>query len=104
MTVGAAESTRDGGKAASAAESNGAAARRGLWDALDTTHCGHPEVVREFFAAVPAGARIVDMGCWNGAIAELAVAPWSSSTGIGMVPGAIAEFGRGHVGRAGMQA
>ena len=118
--AGAAEAAHDGpgastaprgtAAAASAAESNAAAARRGLWDALDTTCCGHPEIVTEFLAAVPAGVRIVDVGCWNGAIAALAGAslgggrdasgaPWRSYVGIDVVPEALAEFARRHADR-----
>jgi SAM-dependent methyltransferase len=96
--------------ASSAAESNGAAARRGLWDALDTNCCGHPEIVQEFLAAVPAGVRIVDVGCWNGAIGTLAAAavgggrdaagaPWRSYVGVDVVPEALAEFARRHASR-----
>jgi len=91
-----------------AAASNGAAARRGLWDALDTNCCGHPEIVREFLAGVPAGSRIVDVGCWNGAIGDLAAgavaggqdpAPWRSYVGVDIVPEALAEFTRRHADR-----
>ena len=95
---------------ASAAESNAAAARRGLWAALDTTCCGHPEIVSEFLSSVPASARIADVGCWNGAIAVLAGAvvggghdpsgaPWHSYVGIDVVPEALDEFARRHADR-----
>ena len=92
----------------SAAESNAEAARRGLWDALDTTRCGHPELVEAFLATVPEDARIVDIGCWNGAIGALAAAavsgPWRSYIGIDLVPEAVAEFTRRHGGRPGTTA
>jgi SAM-dependent methyltransferase len=114
--AGTAEATQDEGGASSArgtssaAESNAAAARRNLWDALDTTRCGHPEIVQKFLAAVPAGARIVDVGCWNGAICALAAAavgggrdaagaPWRSYVGVDVVPEALAEFARRNAGR-----
>ena len=97
-------------KAATARDSNAAAARKGLWDALATTECGHPEVVRGFFEALPPDREIVDVGCWNGAIAGLAAAsigrgdheqdqtrsPWRSYLGVDAVPEAVAEFGERH--------
>ena len=45
---------------------------------------------QRFLAALPADAAIVDVGCWNGAIAELAAlrcAPWRSYTAIDVGPG-----------------
>ncbi|MGE5274357.1 MAG: bacillithiol biosynthesis cysteine-adding enzyme BshC [Verrucomicrobiota bacterium] len=102
-------------RAATARESNAAAALRGLWGALDTTQCGHPEVVRAFLEPLPTDRRIVDIGCWNGAIAGLAAAsiggarhsaesdtrraPWRSYVGLDIVPGAVAEFRRAHRSR-----
>ena len=93
-------------QAASARESNAAAARRGLWDALATTECGQPDVVRGFFESLQRDRHIVDVGCWNGAIAALAAAsigggepgedharaPWGSYLGVDVVPEAVAEF------------
>ena len=97
-------------RAGTARDSNAAAARRGLWDALATTECGHPEVVRGFFERLPPDREIVDVGCWNGAIAELAAAsigggddgrdptraPWRSYLGVDAVPEAVAEFDERH--------
>ena len=95
------------GRVATARESNAAAARRRLWRALDTTRCGRPEVVRAFFEHLPLDARIVDVGCWNGAIAGLAATsirvdepldngagrpPWRSYTGVDVVAEAVDEF------------
>ena len=82
-------------RVATAYESNALAAAAGLWDALDTTQCGHPEIVERFLAALPADATIVDVGCWNGAIAELAAlhcAPWRSYTAVDVVPAAVERF------------
>jgi bacillithiol synthase len=98
-------------QAATARESNAAAARRGLWDALATTECGRPEVVQRFFELVPPDRDIVDVGCWNGAVAALgaasigggtsdrAGAPWRSYLGVDVVPEAVSEFRRAHRGR-----
>lgn len=97
-------------RAATARDSNAAAARRGLWDALATTECGHPEVVRSFFEPLAPDRDIVDVGCWNGAIAGLAAAsigggehgqdqtraPWRSYLGVDAVPEAVAEFCKAH--------
>lgn len=82
-------------RVATARESNALAAAAGLWDALDTTQCGHPEIVERFLATVPADATIVDVGCWNGAIAELAelrCAPWRSYTAVDVVAAAVERF------------
>lgn len=98
-------------RAATARDSNAAAARRGLWDALATTECGHPDVVRSFFEPLTPDRHIVDVGCWNGAIAGLAAAsieggehgqdqaraPWSSYLGVDAVPEAVAEFRKAHL-------
>ena len=98
------------GAAATARASNAAAARRGLWDALATTECGQPDVVRGFFESLPPDRHIVDVGCWNGAIAALgaasiaggdhrqdhARAPWRSYLGVDVVPEAVAEFRNAH--------
>jgi SAM-dependent methyltransferase len=107
-------------RAATARESNAAAALRGLWGALDTTECGRPQVVRAFFERLPADRRIVDVGCWNGAIAALAAAsvgggrrsseddglraPWRSYIGVDVIPEAVAEFSRAHRSRPRTQA
>lgn len=103
-----------GARAATARESNAAAARRTLWRALDTTRCGRPEVVRAFFELLPFDTRIVDVGCWNGAIAALAAssigpgeppdngasrAPWRSYTGVDVVTEAVDEFRAVHARR-----
>jgi SAM-dependent methyltransferase len=82
-------------RVATARESNALAAAAGLWDALDTTQCGHPEIVERFLDALPANAAIVDVGCWNGAIAELAAlrcAPWRSYTAVDIVAAAVERF------------
>jgi SAM-dependent methyltransferase len=82
-------------RVATARESNALAAAAGLWAALDTTQCGHPEIVERFLASVPADATIVDVGCWNGAIAELAAlrcAPWRSYTAVDVVAAAVERF------------
>ncbi|HEY7693837.1 MAG TPA: bacillithiol biosynthesis cysteine-adding enzyme BshC [Gaiellaceae bacterium] len=98
---------------ATARESNAAAARRGLWDALATTECGRPEVVSRFFELLPPDRDIVDVGCWNGAIAALgaasveggagrddpAAAPWRSYLGVDLVAEAVSEFRRAHRAR-----
>ncbi len=79
-------------RVATARESNALAAAAGLWDALDTTQCGHPEIVERFLAVLPANSAIVDVGCWNGAIAELAAlrcAPWRSYTAVDAVAAAV---------------
>ncbi len=101
-------------RAATARESNAAAARRGLWDALDTMQCGRPEIVRGFLELLSPDRRIVDIGCWHGAIAALAAAsigggsshgdngtraPWSSYAGVDVVPEAVTEFRRVHGSR-----
>ena len=82
-------------RVATARESNGLAAAAGLWDALDTTQCGHPEIVARFLGTLPADAAIVDVGCWNGAIAELAMLsgpPWRSYTAVDVVTAAVEHF------------
>ena len=82
-------------RVATAEESNALAAAAGLWDALDTTQCGHPEIVGRFLASLPADAAILDVGCWNGAVAELAAAccaPWRSYTAVDLVPAAVERF------------
>jgi SAM-dependent methyltransferase len=82
-------------RVATARESNALAAAAGLWDALDTTKCGHPEIVERFLADLPADAAIVDVGCWNGAIAELAAlrcAPWRSYIAVDVVAAAVERF------------
>ena len=79
-------------RVATARESNALAAAAGLWDVLDTTKCGHPEIVERFLADLPADAAIVDVGCWNGAIAELAALrcpPWRSYTAVDVVTDAV---------------
>jgi SAM-dependent methyltransferase len=97
-------------RAATARESNAAAARRGFWAALDTVHSGRPHAVREFFESLPPDRRIVDVGCWNGGVAALAAssigggsprdeatrAPWRSYVGVDLVEEAVAEFRRAH--------
>ena len=95
------------GRVTTAGASNGEAAAAGLWHALDTTQCGHPEVVGRFLAGVEPGSSIVDLGCWNGSVAGLADvciaggdAPWSSYVGVDLVPAAVARFGSLHAGRA----
>jgi ubiquinone/menaquinone biosynthesis C-methylase UbiE len=94
-------------KAPPARESNGVAARRGLWEALDTLRCGRPHVLSDFFACTPPGQRIVDVGCWNGSVATLAAEsigtddPWRSYVGIDIVPEAVARFETVHGQRAG---
>ena len=101
-------------RAATARESNAAAASRSLWAALDTVHCGQPQVVRAFFEQVVPDRRIVDVGCWNGGVAALAAssigggsaaedaairAPWRSYVGVDLVEEAVAEFRRAHATR-----
>jgi SAM-dependent methyltransferase len=102
------------GRVATARESNAAAAQRRLWSALDTTCCGQPQVVCAFLASLEADRRIVDVGCWNGAIAALAAdciaggaspdrgarqAPWRSYLGVDVVPEAVREFTAAHDSR-----
>lgn len=89
-----------------AGASNGQAAAAGLWDALDTTQCGQPEVVGDFLRSVAPGGSIVDLGCWNGSIAALAAtcvegggAPWTSYVGVDVVPAAVQRFAALHGGR-----
>src|SRR4051794_27873993 len=88
-----------------AGASNGEAAAAGLWQALDTVHCGHPEIVSDFLSTVEPGGRIVDLGCWNGSIADLAAqsiagaAPWASYTGVDVVPAAAQQFNAQHAHR-----
>ena len=93
------------GRVATARESNAAAARRGLWGALDTVQCGRPDVVRAFMATAAVDTTIVDVGCWNGSVAALAAeslgagpseAPWRSYTGVDCVTEAVGEFRRVH--------
>ena len=68
-------------------------------------------MVRSFFEPLPPDRHIVDVGCWNGAIAGLAAAsigggehgqdqaraPWSSYLGVDAVPEAVAEFRKAHL-------
>lgn len=89
-----------------AGASNSEAAAAGLWDALDTVQCGHPEIVSDFLTAVQPGGSIVDLGCWSGSIAALAArcidgggAPWTSYVGIDVVPAAAQRFRSLHAGR-----
>jgi bacillithiol biosynthesis cysteine-adding enzyme BshC len=93
-------------RVSTARASNGEAAAAGLWQALDTAQCGHPEIVSDFFTTVEPGGRIVDLGCWNGSIAGLAAAcidggdvPWESYVGIDVVPAALGRFKALHTGR-----
>jgi bacillithiol biosynthesis cysteine-adding enzyme BshC len=86
-----------------AGASNGEAAAAGLWAALDTVQCGHPEIVSDFLSTVGPDSRIVDVGCWNGSIAELAAthidggdAPWASYVGIDALPAAVKQFNALH--------
>jgi hypothetical protein len=70
--------------------SNTLAAAAGLWDALDTVRVGHPEVVSGFLAALAPYGDLVDLGCWNGSIAELAACSvkegeWRSYVGVDVV-------------------
>lgn len=89
-----------------AGASYGEAAAAGLWEAPDTVHCGHPEVVSAFLATVEPGSRVVDLGCWNGSIADLAAscidgtdAPWASYVGVDVVPAAVKRFNALHADR-----
>src|SRR3954447_7349962 len=89
-----------------AGASNGEAAAAGLWQALDTVHCGHPEIVSDFLSTVERGGRIVDLGCWNGSIAALAATcleggngAWASYVGIDLVPAAARHFNSLHADR-----
>ena len=97
-------STLTAGRVPTAKASNSLAAAAGLWDALDTVRCGHPEIVRQFLASVPPDANVVDLGCWNGSIAELAAAgrtdgEWRSYVGVDVVEEAVAQFNARHLGR-----
>ncbi|HET9852464.1 MAG TPA: bacillithiol biosynthesis cysteine-adding enzyme BshC [Candidatus Limnocylindrales bacterium] len=76
----------------------------GLWDALDTVRCGHPEVVRGFLTSLAPYGSVVDIGCWNGSIAELAAecakdGEWRSYVGVDAVEEAVAYFNARHVDR-----
>jgi bacillithiol biosynthesis cysteine-adding enzyme BshC len=89
-----------------AGASNGEAAAAGLWEALDTVQCGHPEIVSDFLSRVGSGRRIVDLGCWNGSIADLAAAcidggqaSWSSYVGVDVLPEAARRFNALHGNR-----
>ena len=94
-------------RVATARESNAAAAAAGLWDALDTIECGHPEIVEAFCAGLPETCTIVDVGCWNGSIAALvarsiggsAEAPWRSYTAVDCVDEAVECFRATHAQR-----
>lgn len=93
-------------RVSTAGASNGEAAAAGLWDALDTVQCGHPEIVSDFLSTVALGGSIVDLGCWNGSIAALAAgciagddAPWASYVGIDVVPAAARRFNSSHADR-----
>jgi bacillithiol biosynthesis cysteine-adding enzyme BshC len=92
------------GRVATAEASNSLAAAAGLWDALDTVRCGHPEVVREFLAPLTPYGDVVDIGCWNGSIAELAAGfvesgEWRSYVGVDIVDAAVAAFNARHAQR-----
>jgi bacillithiol biosynthesis cysteine-adding enzyme BshC len=91
-----------------ASASNGEAAAAGLWEALDTVHCGHPDVVSAFLASVAPGSRFIDIGCWNGSIAELAAqctaGEWASYLGVDTVPAAARAFNARHASRPGATA
>src|SRR4029079_4463421 len=65
-------STLAAGRVPTAKASNSLAAAAGLCDALDTVRCGHPEIVRGFLTPLAPYGSVVDLGCWNGSIAELA--------------------------------
>jgi bacillithiol biosynthesis cysteine-adding enzyme BshC len=84
--------------------SNGLAAAAGLWDALDTVRCGHPEIVRGFLARLAPYGDVVDLGCWNGSIAELAAGSvehgeWRSYLGVDVVEEAVERFNARHADR-----
>jgi bacillithiol biosynthesis cysteine-adding enzyme BshC len=88
-----------------ATASNSLAAAAGLWDALDTVRCGHPEVVTGFLAPLAPYGSVVDIGCWNGSIAELAAdcvthGEWRSYVGVDTVEAAVAQFNARHADRA----
>src|SRR5574338_1722177 len=92
------------GSVPTAKASNGLAAAAGLWDALDTVRCGHPEIVRGFLTSLPPLRNVVDLGCWNGSIAELAAegvtdGQWRSYIGVDVVEAAVARFNARHVDR-----
>lgn len=101
-------------RVATARESNAAAAEAGLWEALDTTECGHPEIIEAFCKGLPGDCDIVDVGCWNGSIAALAscsmagsdaaAAPWRSYTAIDCVDAAVEAFRAAHGQRPRTQA
>jgi bacillithiol biosynthesis cysteine-adding enzyme BshC len=89
------------GRVPTAKASNSSAAAAGLWDALDTVRCGHPEIVRGFLSSRAPYGDVVDLGCWNGSIAELAAAcvqdgEWSSYVGVDVVEAAVAQFNARH--------
>src|SRR5690242_4373943 len=84
--------------------SNSRAAAAGLWDALDTVRCGHPEIVSGFLAGLAPYGNVVDLGCWNGSIAELAAGcvkegEWLSYVGVDVVEEAVDRFNARHVDR-----
>ncbi|HET7180619.1 MAG TPA: bacillithiol biosynthesis cysteine-adding enzyme BshC [Candidatus Limnocylindrales bacterium] len=85
--------------------SNSLAAAAGLWDALDTVRCGHPEIVSGFLAPLAPYGDVVDIGCWNGSIAELAAGcvqdgEWRSYVGVDVVEAAVERFNERHADRA----
>jgi len=84
------------GRVPTAKASNSRAAAAGLWDALDTVRCGHPEIVSGFLAGLAPYGSVVDLGCWNGSIAELAAGcvkegEWLSYVGVDVVEEAVEE-------------
>src|SRR4029079_8541535 len=97
-------STLAAGRVPTAKASNSLAAAAGLWDALDTVRCGHPEIVRGFLTPLAPYGSVVDLGCWNGSIAELAAGgvkegEWLSYGGVGAVEEAVARFSAWHADR-----
>jgi bacillithiol biosynthesis cysteine-adding enzyme BshC len=92
------------GRVPTAKASNSLAAAAGLWDALDTVRCGHPEIVTAFLAPLAPYGDVVDLGCWNGSIAELAAecvqeGEWGSYVGVDIVEAAVAQFNERHLAR-----
>jgi len=97
-------STLAAGRVPTAKASNSLAAAAGLWDALDTVRCGHPEIVRGFLTPLAPYGSVVDLGCWNGSIAELAAGcvkegEWLSYVGVDAVEEAVARFNARHADR-----
>ena len=97
-------STLAAGRVLTAKASNSLAAAAGLWDALDTVRCGHPEIVRGFLTPLAPYGSVVDLGCWNGSIAELAAGcvkegEWLSYVGVDAVDEAVARFNARHAER-----